>query len=159
MIIRRLGPGEGALARASLMALLEPPEWRSEAGPSAEHLEKALADTDVYLLLAFAGDQAVGFVSAYRMPSLTEDGHMAYLYDVYVGSEHRRVGVGRQLVDAVLDACRKDGVGSVWVGTDGPNLAAQRLYESAGAVEQGRDFVEYDFDLGRPAAPKAGTEA
>ncbi len=139
----------------AVVTMLPPPEWRDEAVPPPAYFERTLADTSIYVMAAFAGDGPAGFASAYRFPALTGAYEQAYVYDVYVAPAYRAVGVGRRLVDALLAALRADGVAEAWVGTDGPNLAAQRLYEAAGATEVGRDYVEYEFDLTPP--PVANT--
>ncbi len=131
----------------SVIAMLPPPEWRDETVPGVAYLEKVLTDPTIYALAALQGQKPVGFASAYRFPALTGEYRQAYVYDVFVAEGHRGAGIGRMLVEAVLAALRDDGVAEAWVGTDGPNLAAQRLYEAAGATEVGRDYVEYEFNL------------
>src|SRR5262249_52065521 len=129
--VRRLGAGD-AIRMQTIMEMLPQPEWRRAEIPSVAYLARALADSDVYVFAAFEGKRPMGFVSAYRFPSLTKQCDLVYIYDVYVAAADQDRGVGRRLMDRMIAECRKDGVAEAWVGTDLDNRAAQRLYVSAG---------------------------
>ncbi len=144
--ILRLRAGDAARMHA-IVASLPPPEWRDETMPTIAYLARALSDARVIVLGAFDGEAPAGFVSAYRFPSLTAELDQVYVYDVWVGPEHRGRGIGRRLMDALTALCRDEGIAEGWIGTDGDNIAAQRLYLAAGGTEAGRDFVEYEFDF------------
>ena len=84
------------------------------------------------LLLAFAGDQAVGTVCMQRIgPDAAE------LKRMYVQPSNRRGGLGRALVDELVAITRSAGYGRVRL--DSPNFmtAAHRLYRARGFVEIG----------------------
>lgn len=57
------------------------------------------------------------------------------LRDVFVAPEHRRVGVGRALVDTVTAAARADGAVRVALQTEADNHAALSVYRGAGFEE------------------------
>lgn len=59
-------------------------------------------------------------------------GPAGVLYDVVVDPSHRRAGVGKMLVDAVLAFLKDHGSTQVVLSTATHNDAAQRLFESAG---------------------------
>jgi ribosomal protein S18 acetylase RimI-like enzyme len=54
------------------------------------------------------------------------------LRDLYVASDHRQVGVGRTLVDAVVAEARATGAARVTLQTEVGNDGAVSLYRSAG---------------------------
>jgi hypothetical protein len=56
----------------TIVAMLPQPEWRGAEIPSLSYLARALADPDVYVFAAFEGKRPMGFVSAYRFPSLAK---------------------------------------------------------------------------------------
>lgn len=144
--VRRLSAGD-AMRMQTIVAMLPQPEWRGAEIPSLAYLARALADPDVYVFAAFEGKRPMGFVSAYRFPSLTKQRDLVYIYDVYVAAADQDRGVGRRLMDRMIAQCHKDGVAEAWVGTDLDNQAAQRLYVSAGAREPGEKYLQFEFDL------------
>ena len=131
-----------AWRRAVATLLPDPPE--PEPDPEA-----ALAGDACYAWLAFSGDAPVGLLGAYRLPGLTARGPLVYLYDIAVAPGRRGAGVGRALVDALLETCRCDGVRTVWAGTDTGNAAARALFEASGARRIGDACAEYEWRIAR----------
>lgn len=72
------------------------------------------------------------------------------LNDVFVAPAGRRRGVGRQLVQYVIDQARADGAIAVHLESREGNSAARELYESVGFVlaDQGPAYLGYSYDLG-----------
>jgi ribosomal protein S18 acetylase RimI-like enzyme len=142
--VERLGPFGGAeLARA--LEDLIPKQERQGPLPSARYLGDLLASPATYVFLARWGQVPVGYLSAYRFPRLDQVGDQVYLFDIEVDSAARRRGIGRQLVERLLDACRADTVPLVWAGTALDNVAAQRTFEAAGGRRISETYVEYEF--------------
>jgi GNAT superfamily N-acetyltransferase len=81
------------------------------------------------MFLAWIGDDAVGIVGGFRP---TPEVAVIDLVSMWTSAVVRGAGIGRRLVDAVIDWARQTGVDRIelWVtrGTD----AAARLYESIG---------------------------
>lgn len=106
-----------------------------------------LDDPRHHLAVAVDDGVVVGFVSAveYVHPDTTRP--ELWINEVGVAPTHHRRGVGRELLDAVLDARRKAGCGEAWVLTDRANEAGMGLYASAGGVEADNDQVMFTFLL------------
>ncbi len=83
----------------------------------------AVEDADV-LGYAYAGIEGTDWMSL-RGPA-------GVLYDIVVDPVHRRHGVGRMLLDAVLEELRSRGAERVVLSTAEGNTAAQRLFAEAG---------------------------
>ncbi len=56
----------------------------------------------------------------------------AYLYDLEVRREFRRMGVGRALLDRVIEYCRRNGYRRLGLRVELRNAPALRLYSRAG---------------------------
>src|SRR5262249_1287324 len=112
--LRRLSAGD-AMRMQTIVAMLPQPEWRGAEIPSLSYLARALADPDVYVFAAFEGKRPMGFVSAYRFPSLAKQCDLVYMYDVYVAAADQDRGVGRGLMDRMIaempQGRRRRGVG------------------------------------------------
>lgn len=59
---------------------------------------------------------------------------MAHLYQMWVAPAHRGRGIGRELLDAVIEWARAAGARAVELGVTCGNTPASRLYARAGFV-------------------------
>lgn len=149
--VERLGSADAQRLVFALESLV-PDQERGGPLPPQEYLARLLASPVCYVFLAQQGPQAVGYLSAYGFHRLERPGQQVYLFDVLVVPGARHGGVGRRLVDGLLDACRRDGVGLVWAGTAVDNVAAQRTFEAAGGRRVSETYVEYHFPLAGPGS-------
>lgn len=104
-------------------------EVEAEA-PSA--LEKRLADgSNATLWGAFAGNELVGAVGLNR-EHRSKNRHKATLVAMFVAREQTGQGIGRALVDAVLQHARATGIALIVLTVTDTNEGARRLYAAAG---------------------------
>ena len=101
--------------------------------PIPAAVERFLADPTHHLLLAYAGDRPVGFVSGVEMTH-PDKGTEMFLYELAVNEDHRRRGIGRALVEALAEVARSQGCYDVWVLTEEENEAAVATYRRAGGL-------------------------
>lgn len=146
VVVRRAVSGDEALWRRAVDALV-PEADRDGRLASEDHIATALADPRCYLNLALEDGEPVGILSGYRFPDVGAGGYLVYLYDIEVKADHRRRGIGSDLVDALVAACEDDGVRMIWAGTDIENRAARRTFESTGGDLEGDSYAEYEWDL------------
>ncbi|HZX73938.1 MAG TPA: GNAT family N-acetyltransferase [Cyclobacteriaceae bacterium] len=114
---------------------------------SLAHLEKLVSDDRSYLMVAINDGIIAGYALAYRFPSLSGAENLAYLYDIEVLHMHRRKGVGRLLIDALLANLKTDRVSELWLGTATDNTAAQALFSNTGAEKSDEVFNDYTYNL------------
>ncbi len=144
MRVRRISAGEGVvLKNIRLAALLDSPSafgstHAAEAAQTDDHWESRAAlgasGSKSATFFAVIDESLVGVVAGYR-PDL--EGSTVELVSMWVAPPYRQAGVGRQLVDAVLDWARETGASRVELWVTRGNDQAQRLYESAGFRETG----------------------
>ena len=135
--IRLLGPGDADVLRQVAAGVLDfpvDPRWTSEFFADARH----------HLIVALEGACVVGMITAvdYVHP---DKAPQLWINEVGVAPTHRRRGIGRRLLDAMLEHGRALGCTEAWLGTEETNTAAQRLYESTGAEPE--PFLLYSFPL------------
>ena len=84
-------------------------------------------------------------------PSLWSDADEAYLEELYVIPERRGEGLGRALLDGVVDLSRERGATYIGLGTSTDDTAALGLYESAGFTNRerpdGPSMLWYELEL------------
>jgi ribosomal protein S18 acetylase RimI-like enzyme len=117
----------------------------------AAHLATLVAGGDTAVLLT--GDPAVGVaVLRFRAQTWVPEPE-CYLAELYIAPEHRGRGLGRGLLEAVVEHARGRGATYLDLNTTLDDVAACRLYESAGMdCHEGRGpehplAVYYELDL------------
>ena len=144
--IRRLQPGDEHAALQVVRGLM-PEDERQGSEPGIQHLQRFLAQDTNYLIVATFGTLPVGFLTAYRMPALSCDASMVYIFEIEVALAHRRQGIGKRMINLLKALCQESDVEDIWVGTENDNLAAKRLYESTGGICSYPDNCEFTYQL------------
>jgi GNAT superfamily N-acetyltransferase len=140
--VRRLGPGDEALAEAAVRAFSA-----SEGDGFGTDVAPMLASPTAVLLVSLDGAGApVGWVYGHEL--VHPDGERTMLlYSLDVDEAHRREGRGRTLVAAFVEEARGRGCTEVWVLTDDANAAALATYASAGGRREADDSVMFTWPL------------
>ncbi len=139
--ITRLGPHDAAAYRQLRVAALE--ECPESFASSFEE-ESVLPDSFFAERLAsgaafgaWSNESLIGFAGLAQRDKLKLC-HKAYLWGMFVRSEARGRGLGRHLLDRVIDHARSC-CEEVLLGVTAGNDAAFRLYAGAGFEEYGRE--------------------
>lgn len=64
------------------------------------------------------------------------DGRRGYVYHLCVSEEYRKQGIGKKLVDAMLDGMREEGISKVALVVFAYNDTANAFYEKIGFVKR-----------------------
>jgi ribosomal protein S18 acetylase RimI-like enzyme len=112
------------------------------------------ASADNYVLGAFAGGKLVGTVGFGRNTRIKQR-HKARIWGVYVGQQHRGLGIARLLLTEVLRrAMSLPGLEQITLTVGNQQPAAKRLYTSLGftifghehgALKVGDVYVDEDY--------------
>ncbi len=142
--IRRIRPGEGKLLReVRLRALRTDPDAfaashdqaSSRDEPIWEDIAAGAASGDDEIIFVIEGDGGfTGMVGAFARG---DEPATRNLYGMWVAPEVRGSGLGRGLVDAVVEWSREVGADEVKLWVVESNLPAVRLYEKSGFVPTG----------------------
>ncbi len=111
-----------------------------------ELVREFLADPRHHIAVAIEDGVIIGFVSAldYVHPDKPRE---LWINEVGVGHAHRRHGIARRTLDAMLKQAQEIGCREAWVLTDRDNAAGMRLYASVGGIERTPDAVMFNFRL------------
>jgi RimJ/RimL family protein N-acetyltransferase len=137
--LRRLGPEDAAIYREiRLEALADSPHafsstLESEQAQPLERFAARLADD--FVLGAFSGPQLIGVAGFYVQPR-PKHRHKGLLWGMYVRPDHRAAGIGRKLVEAIIEHARQH-VELLQLFVIADNMPARRLYANLGFVEYG----------------------
>ena len=105
-----------------------------------------LSDPRHHLAVAIDEGRVVGMASAIHHVH-PDKAPQLWINEVGVAPPYQGQGIGRRLIERLLDRDRELGCHEAWVGTERSNTAARRLYGAAGGVEAPDDFVEFVIDL------------
>lgn len=100
---------------------------------TAGQLAESISDANTIGLVAEGG---AGAIAGYLLARVVLD--EAEILSVAVGSEWRRHGLGRRLLDSALETMGGQGVRSVWLEVRPSNEGALALYRAARFVAVGR---------------------
>lgn len=94
---------------------------------------KRLMENDqVRGLAAFDGDDMAALVHFILHPVTGHIKQVCYMQDLYVDPQHRRKGIGRQLVEALAIRGRSEGWARMYWLAEAHNREAQMLYKNLG---------------------------
>ncbi len=133
--IRPARAGDAATIHALILGIAEYEKLSSEVVSTPESIRESLfgARPAAEVLLAELGGEAVGFALFFPNYSTFLGRPGIYLEDIFVKTEHRRLGIGKSLFLAVARLAHERGCGRVeWTVLDW-NTDAIAFYESKGA--------------------------
>ena len=138
--VRRLMPEDAALYREiRLEGLRLSPEafgntFEVENARPLELYAERLRGSET--LGAFEGAEILG-VAGLRVNQGPKESHKGTLVGMYVRPQARNRGVGRRLVEAVIDVARARGIEMLQLAVVSDNEPARKLYAGLGFVEYG----------------------
>jgi len=102
------------------------------------------ANADVHAFVAEIEGRMVGIVHFLFHRSTTRLADVCYLQDLFTDESRRGRGVGRALIERVLDAARERGSSRVYWHTRTTNVAGRALYDK---VAEHRGVIAYTHEL------------
>jgi len=117
---------------------VRPPNYSQERG--REGFRYAVDDPSADVLLAIAGERAVGLATVYLDPPYIRFGKRTWLQDLVVASSQRSGGVGAKLVDAATEWAKERGCTHLELASGAGRVDAHRFYRARGMAE-GRVFT------------------
>lgn len=142
LVVRPAEPRDAERLTALLTAQLREHEIPTAPSHIAKAVALTLADPDRGFLLAATIDgsiEGVAYVS-FANP-LEHAGEVAWLEELYVTPEHRNLGFGKRLVDAVAERAEARGCVSIELEVTADHFRAARLYEREGFRSLRRDHM------------------
>jgi len=137
--VRVLGPGDAAILDRVAPGVFDhdvDPRWTAEFFADPRHRLVVALDAETVVGMA----SAVHYVHPDKAPEL-------FVNEVGVAPSHQGQGIGRRLMEALLDHAQALGCREAWVLTDYDNAAARRLYASVGGEEATEPTLMISFRL------------
>ena len=111
-----------------------------EPSPGVETLEERYEELirSKEMIVLLVGDGPDGFAQLRFRPWVYSAALHSYLEELYVVPGLRGNGLGRALLEAAMDTARGEGAEQMELGTSEDDVAARKLYESAGFINRER---------------------
>lgn len=106
-----------------------------------------LADPGNLIAVALEEGRIVGMASAFTYVHPDKPLQL-FINEVGVAENRRRHGIGRALVERILEAAKDLGVAEAWVATEEENAPARALYSALGGTEDASRAVVYTWTIG-----------
>ncbi|HEV3165057.1 MAG TPA: GNAT family N-acetyltransferase [Isosphaeraceae bacterium] len=107
-----------------------------------------LADPRHHIAVAIEDGVVVGFASGVHYVHPDKPRPELWVNEIAVAPTHRGRGLGKALLNALLQVGRELGCAEAWVLTERTNVAAMGLYGSSGGSEGSYDPVMFTFRFG-----------
>src|SRR5690606_21117029 len=112
-----------------------------------KHAIEFLNDSRHHIVVATENDEIVGFVSGVHYVHPDKPNPEFWINEVGVAETHRAQGIGKSLMNTMLQVAQDLGCKEAWVLTENDNIPAKNLYKSVSGDET-QDVVMYTFRIG-----------
>jgi aminoglycoside 3-N-acetyltransferase I len=146
--IRRLGPGDEVVARATfetMAAVFAEDDDALEGGEPLrdEDVATLLRRESFWALVALDGDEIVGGLTAHALPMTRGRATELFIYDLAVRADRQRRGIGRALVEELIRRGHEAGIDTVFVPADDEDTHALDFYRAIGGTPSKVTFFTF----------------
>jgi len=111
-----------------------------DTGIAIKTCQHLLNDNNSHFLVAAMEGTPVGFMNFTVRQTILHRSPSGLIDELVVAEEYRGKGVGKQLVQAAIEKCRRLGCCEVEASTEKTNLKAREFYKQCGFEERGTLF-------------------
>ena len=109
------------------------------------YIDNLLKDERILFLVAEQDNQIIGGLTAHILPSLYTEKPEVFIYDIAVKQNLQRKGIGKKLIDYLLDFCSQQGYKEIFVPALTEDTHACNFYKKSGGEEE--DIKHYSFKI------------
>lgn len=129
--VQRLRQEDRQVARQLFLLMAE--VFEEPGSPlSDSYLDRLLARDEFWAVAAFNDDRLAGGLTAHLLPMTRVEATELFIYDVAVHPERQRKGIGRSLINWLLEAAEAAGIETVFVPAESEDKHAIDFYRAVG---------------------------
>jgi aminoglycoside 3-N-acetyltransferase I len=130
--IMKLGAGDLSVFEKLIDLFREIFEMEDPDAAARTYLGELLEKPGFSVYAATYQSEVVGGLTAYELPLYYSEGSEVYIYDIAVTTAHQRKGIGKALLSALLEDCRRGRITTLFVDADQADEHALDFYHSTG---------------------------
>lgn len=121
-------------------------DWEESEFSDSSYLANLMGNPQFLVLVAMVENQIIGGLTAYLLPSYQTKRSSLFIYDLGVETNFQRQGIGKSLIDKLLDYAKKHQIQDVFVDTElEDNENSLAFYQKTGFDSQIK-VVQYTYD-------------
>ena len=121
-------------------------DWEKPDFPDSSYLANVLGNPHFLVFVAKAEGKFIGGLTAYILPSYQTRKSSIFIYDLGVATNFQRQGIGKSLIDKLLDYAKNHQIQDIFVDTElEDNEDALAFYQKTGFDSQAK-VVQYTYD-------------
>lgn len=111
--------------------------------PDKSYLKNLLSGDDLIIYTATQDNAVIGGLTAYVLPSCYSKSSEIYIYDFAVHTDFQKKGVGKHLLAAFSDYCRKNNYPTFFVQAVTTDVHAVEFYRATGGTPE--NVVQFTY--------------
>ncbi|MTI44047.1 ribosomal protein S18 acetylase RimI-like enzyme [Roseibium hamelinense] len=139
--IRTLGPDDAHQLAPLIAENTQALKRGAPRRPDEFYAERILGDKNAEVLGVFSKDRLIGFAVYFDLPELITGLRLGQLDDIYVHPDFRNQGVGRRMIESLVDEGHKRGWLHLRWLVPGKNAPAVALYEKIAEPDHRKSYV------------------
>jgi len=130
--IKRLEENEGMIFKDLIHLFIDVFEERNKEIPKDRYLDKLLKNPLFIVFVAVLENKVIGGLTAYELVKYFKEETEIFIYDMAISKNYQRSGVGKQLIEALKNHCREQGIKEFFVEAHMEDEHAVAFYQSTG---------------------------
>lgn len=144
-IVRQLEPKDINLFQELVLIFEDVFEMQNCIVPNQNHLQNLLGKPDFIVFAALLENKVIGGLTAYILTSYFVESSDVYILDIAIKPEFQRMGLGKRIMKALIEHCKKQNMNEIFVQADETDPHAIGFYHSLGGIS--KKAINFDFAL------------
>lgn len=145
IIIKKLGRLDITIFEELIEIFKESDQAHPEKLVDQFSLNTMLHRNSFVVMVAMIDNVVVAGLTAFELPSYNLDESEIVIYSLAVLNNHKRLGIGKKLIESLKEYAKANGITSLLVATRISNPSAVEFYRSLGATEKMVPRFSYDL--------------
>ena len=121
-------------------------KYKKDLNSSRNYISERIQNNESIIFIALNNKKTTGFVQLYATFDSLNLNKKLVLYDLYVLTEFRKLGIGRKLMNKSKDYAIRNKYSRIELSTSINNTNAQKLYSSLDYIRD-KEYYNYDLEL------------
>jgi len=113
--------------------------------PDPVHLQQLLSNKNMIFYVALSGQEVIGGITTYILPSIYTVTPEAYIYDLAIRKQYQRKGIGSKLLNSLKEYCLTLGIKELFVQVNSEDQPAIGFYKALGGTAA--NVVQFTYKI------------